>query len=405
MSILVKGVEEKKLIMEQNLLIVKKVTASIQSISKSLLEKCNDLEQAIVGVSSIRNEQLAKVMIEQAIKQTLESFESTKKDVEDNRVNLAKLLPEEDRAKPITFLKEAEEEEESSGSIDAALLESDSESFFLFEEEEEEKNTKKRIFNEDDEYAYDGGFVQSDSVEPEVFEDSKYDKVFGVDHLNTPKKKKKKKSLRRSKRKNKGKIELYSDVPENEQYGDDQVDDLMVEEIDPDERAERFSAMDQGNCHQFLESLREEESIPLKKAIQASPWFKKRYNDILNTVRNNIGLQGSNRDALMVWDHIAEDAFKAGDDMPKITKGVIDDEHTICCFCNSRRRCTWLLELRSMLYPVGTKCGELVKAVTYFFFMLQEVVKDLNIPSSDAIDELDKAIYEVQEAHAGKARR
>ena len=42
------------------------------------------MEQAIVGVSSIRNEQLAKVMIEQAIKQTLESFESTKKDVEDN---------------------------------------------------------------------------------------------------------------------------------------------------------------------------------------------------------------------------------------------------------------------------------------------------------------------------------
>jgi len=139
---LVKGVDEKKLIMEQNLFIVKEVTASIQSISKSLLEKCNDLEQAIVGVSSIRNEQLAKVMIEQAIKQTLESFESTKKDVEDNRVILAKLLPEENRnndVQPITFLKEAEEEEESSES-EPPLLESDSESFFLFEEEEEELN-------------------------------------------------------------------------------------------------------------------------------------------------------------------------------------------------------------------------------------------------------------------------
>lgn len=393
--------------MKQNLLIVKEVTASIQSISKLLLEKCNDLEQAIVGVSSIRNEQLAEGMIQHATKQTLEFFEAAKNNIEDGRMMLAKLLPKENRVQPIPSLKEEEEEEESSGSIDAALLESDSESFFLFEEEEEEKekNTKKRVFGSDDEYAYDGGFVQSDSVEPEIFDDSKYDKVFGVDHLNTPKKKKKnKKSLRRSKRKNKGKIELYSDVPENEQYGDDQVEDLMLEELDPDERANRFSAMDQGDCHQFLKSLRED-SIALKSAIQASPWFKKRYNNILNTVRDNIGLQGHNRDALMVWDHIAEDAFKAGDDMPKIVKGVIDEENNICCFCNNRRRCTWLLELRGMGYPVGTKCGELAKAVTYFFFMLQEVVNDANISSSDAIDELDKAIYEVQEAHAGKARR
>lgn len=362
--------------------IIKGVTKDVEKLLNQLSTKCHDLEEAVKAISNLRNAVLSESMRNEAIKTVVEEFGTAQEELASLKNLLQKILSGGDPS---------EEEEEELLELDFS---SDSDSDIL-----NQNNNKRSLFGSKEKYTNEDNFVASDSEELSVYDDPKYDEHFGW-------KLKKKQKLRRSSRKNKGKNEFYSDVPESEQYGDDPVEDLMEEEEDSDERANQYSIQDYKDCRDFIRDLRD--GVSLKQAIKSSPWFQNRYQKILETVRDNLGLQGHNNPSLVLWDHIAEDAYEGLQSTPEITKGKVynlEKAENICGFCNSKRQCTWKLELRGMFHPIGTKCGELVKSVIQFFFILREIVNDKDYRSDLCILDMDKALAGVQEAHAGKALR
>lgn len=292
--------------------------------------------------------------------------------------------------------KEKEEAEEEPRLVLPFDEESSSDSSFSEgEEEEEEKNTKKRSFGfelEGDDYERDD-FVVSDSSELEVFDGPEYDKLFSVPKNGKSETKK----LRRSNRSNKGMIEFYSDVPEAEQYGDEPVEDLMQDEQDPEEEANRYSAAEVGMCDQFKTDLKN--GYTLNMAIGNSPWFRRRYGDIIQTIRDNLGLQGQNNDPLQTWDHVVEDSYH--NHLPTIS-GSLSRKTQTCALCNMKRVCSRILHIRGLALPMGTKCSALISAVSKFYSTLHKCVFGEASPE-DTIKKLDIAIAKVQDAHAGKA--
>lgn len=214
-------------------------------------------------------------------------------------------------------------------------------------------------------------FIEDSSIEPEVFSDSEYDR----DVLKNLKRKRPVSA-----------VQYLSDVDD-----DDDVIDL---------EAEACSA-DASDCDTFLTNLRD--NRPLKAAVKASFWFQRRYHNIISTIRDNLGRQSKNGQALENWDIMITDTFNWSEEyFPEVEhKDRSKSYHSKCALCAETRKCAHTIWLRGHGYPIGIKCSALAEAVITFYTKLYECVHEDTL-GVDAIRYLDEAMASIQEAHAGK---
>lgn len=247
-------------------------------------------------------------------------------------------------------------------------------------------------------------FIVPDNSDLSVYEGSEYDELFSG---AKPKLQKTRKRPRRtSSRVNKGKIERLNMDGEDEDIGSD-VDDLMLDEDDPEEGALSFSINDVEECRQFITTLKEGKAVQnpnlFFKCIHASVWFQKRYMEKIEMIRQNNGFQGKNDKALSLWNKMVETAFTQETTPSVSTSAVtrVSPKDRCCCFCDLKRNCPYSLIVEEKTYPIGTKCFELAKAVINFY---EEIRYSLILyrKTEETISILDKAMGDIQIAHAGK---
>lgn len=335
---------------------------NIKKTIQKLNEALHDYEHAEQASANIRNEALAKTIMDQA-RQALEHCMAEA---------VRAFMPKEEDVLPALPPKEKEEFSSMSESEDSNY------------DDGEHQAMEEQVFEED-------GFEVSDNASLEYFESSEYDQAF-----NEPEPR-----VRRSSRKRK-KSQRYEDVPESEQYGDEPVKNLDDPEEDPAEEAQRFTRLDLRECKILVRSLRNGAS--LQNVLVNSPWFQKRYGHILDTIRNNLGQDGHNQECHLLWDHVAEDAYE-NQNPPRIEEkrlAGLPRGNVECHACNCKRNCRWTLWLRHRGRPVGTTCGALIQAVAEFFLALHQAVQNEEGTEEDMIKELDLAMTRIQEAHAQK---
>jgi hypothetical protein len=180
-------------------------------------------------------------------------------------------------------------------------------------------------------------------------------------------------------------------------------EDLMLGESDSGEAANAFSEADKDACAIFLRRLAD---TPFRQVIDKDYWYQKRYGVLLAAVCANLGRQGKNTTAILIWNQVMEDSFDSNAPTPIVQKRWCGDKDmllmTTCCLCNTKKPCAEELWVRGAAHPIAKNCAQLASRVIEFFSGLHWCVNFTGIDPAVAINTLDTAMAAIQTAHAGK---
>lgn len=189
-------------------------------------------------------------------------------------------------------------------------------------------------------------------------------------------------------------VVVYDDSEPQEEEGEDEdeEDDVcsMSRELS---ESDSMPEVDIG-LNALVEDLKL--STNFQQPLDNSRWFQKRYGDILDSVRANMGRQSATgqEKAHEVFDSIRNQWSRVRVD--RLERSVRET----CCLCNSTRRCTHVLYQDDEELYVAAQCVEVATALIAFFDVLRDMVE---VEEGDYnLRRLDQAFEGVMAAHAGK---